>query len=125
MTMTRCRPSNAQEERQAYEIEIRQAVIYFGQILDQVVVSERSNGFKFLSMPSPFLPRRKCSLAIITGLLDQFHQPLQIDTLWSLDGHAQSTIPDKLGQRSQASAHTEGDSVVQRIFEAVVMEQHT
>jgi hypothetical protein len=47
----------------------------------------------------------------------------QVDALGALDGHAQGAVPDELDQWSESAAHTECDGVVQRLLEAVVVEE--
>ena len=51
------------------------------------------------------------------------HQTQQVDALGPLDGETQSAIPDELDERTQSTADTEGDGVVQRLLEAVVVEE--
>ena len=50
-------------------------------------------------------------------------QAQEVDALGALDGHAQSTVPDELDQRSQCTADTECDGVVEGLLEAVVVEE--
>ena len=53
-----------------------------------------------------------------------FLQTQQVDALGSLDGQTQGAVPDQLHQRAQRAADTEGHGVVQRLLEAVVVEEH-
>ena len=48
----------------------------------------------------------------IKTLLRSIQQALQVDALRPLNWQAQRSIPHKLGQRSQPSAHTEGRGIV-------------
>jgi hypothetical protein len=50
---------------------------------------------------------------------------LKVDGLGSLDGKTQSPVPDELCKRAEAAADTKGGSVVERLLEAVVVEQDT
>lgn len=49
----------------------------------------------------------------------------EVDGLGTLNGQTQSSAPDELGQRTQCTAHTECDSVVEGLLEAVVVEKDT
>lgn len=49
----------------------------------------------------------------------------QVDALGALNGEAESTVPDELGQGTQTARDTKGGSVVQGLVEAVVVEQDT
>lgn len=58
--------------------------------------------------------------------LDLFANKTQeVDGLGTLNGQAQSSAPDELGQRTQCTAHAESDCVVERLLEAVVVEEDT
>jgi hypothetical protein len=52
-------------------------------------------------------------------------QAQEVNALGALNGHAQGTIPDQLGKGTKGTADTEGNSVVKRLLEAVVVEQDT
>jgi hypothetical protein len=52
-------------------------------------------------------------------------QAQEVNALRTLDGHAQSTIPDQLDKRTKGTADTESNSVVKGLLEAVVVEEHT
>jgi hypothetical protein len=49
----------------------------------------------------------------------------EVDALGALNGQAQSAIPDQLGKGTKGTADTEGDSVVERLLEAEVVEEDT
>lgn len=50
-------------------------------------------------------------------------QAQQVDALGALNGHAQGTIPDELGQGTKSTADTEGDGIVEGLVESIVMEE--
>lgn len=61
--------------------------------------------------------------AVIPSLF--LEQTQEVDALGALNGHAQSTIPDQLGKGTESTADTEGDSVVEGLLEAIVVEENT
>lgn len=58
-------------------------------------------------------------------LVSGVQETLEVDTLWSLDRETKGTAPDKLGEWAKSTADTEGDGVVKRLLEAVVVEEDT
>lgn len=56
---------------------------------------------------------------------DQLGVSLGAERLGALDGHAQSTVDDQLGQDTQGSRHTEQDGVVVGLGQAVVLQEDT
>lgn len=52
-------------------------------------------------------------------------QTQEVDALGALDGHTHGTVPDELDQRSEGTADTESDGVVEGLLEAVMMEEDT
>jgi hypothetical protein len=56
---------------------------------------------------------------------DLLKDTLEVDALGALDGQTQCPVPDELCEGAEATADTESRSVIQRLVEAVVVEQHT
>lgn len=71
------------------------------------------------------------SIALFTNTIDRSSCPnlvqdaLKVNALRALDGQTQCAIPDELCERSETTADTEGSSVVERLLEAVVVEEDT
>ena len=61
----------------------------------------------------------------ILSLLSQLQEAFQVDALRSLDRETQCSVPNQLCQRTQASADTESSSIVQRLVESKVVEEHS
>lgn len=57
--------------------------------------------------------------------LSKLEQSFEINRLWSLDWQSESSVPDELCQWTETSADTESGSVVERVVETVVVEEHT
>jgi hypothetical protein len=54
---------------------------------------------------------------------DLVQDALEVDALGALDGQAQCAVPDELCEGTEAAGDAEGRRVVERLFEAVVVEQ--
>lgn len=52
-------------------------------------------------------------------------QARNVDTLGTLDGETKGPVPDELDKRSKGTANTESNGVVQRLLEAVMVEEDT
>lgn len=48
----------------------------------------------------------------------------KVDALGPLNGQAEGAVPDELGERAEAAADAESGSVVERLLEAVVVEEN-
>lgn len=70
----------------------------------------------FLTLLSPF--KTECFLCA-----DLVQNALQVDALWPLDGQAQCPIPNELCEGPEATADTEGCCVIERLFEAIMVEE--
>jgi hypothetical protein len=69
---------------------------------------------------------KKTSLSIsIVCALFASEKAEQVDGLGSLNRQPESSAPDELSQRTQGTADTKGDRVVERLLEAVVVEENT
>lgn len=65
---------------------------------------------------------RSRSTFVIARLLLQSQE---VDALGALNRQAESPVPDELHQRAEGAADTEGNGVVQRLLEAIVVEEDT
>lgn len=57
-------------------------------------------------------------------LFRKLQQPLQIDTLRPFNRQSKGSIPDQLRQGAETARDAEGGGVVERVVEAVVVEEH-
>lgn len=55
---------------------------------------------------------------------DLVQDTLEVDRLGALNGQTQCPVPDELCKWAKTTADTEGGSVVERLLEAVVVEEH-
>lgn len=84
------------------------------------------HGFLYRTNARRKLGHKKTSLSILTAWpLFASEQTEEVDGLGSLNGQSESSAPDKLSQRTKGAADTKGDGVVERLLEAVVVEENT
>jgi hypothetical protein len=51
-------------------------------------------------------------------------QTEKVDALRALNGHTKRTVPDELDQRSEGTTDAEGNGVVKRLLETIVVEEN-
>jgi hypothetical protein len=78
--------------------------------------------------PTPYnLPCLSLSLSLFAEkkwlLLNESLERLHAERLWSLDGQAESTVPDELSDTAHGARDTKDDGVVLELGEAVVVEE--
>lgn len=56
--------------------------------------------------------------------LSLLQKTLEVDALGALNGQTQGAVPDELGKGTQATRNTKGGGVVQRLVEAIVVEEN-
>lgn len=58
------------------------------------------------------------------GGLGLLKETLQVDALGPLDGQTKRAVPDELREGAKAARYAEGGGIIQRLVEAVVVEEH-